>query len=145
MLGGSFLPGIEVGREAGIATNWCLFHGGTIHFPDVRFKPCDDAREHTVGTLTKDLSVPWTADFLSCDETFWPTGRPGKVYVNETVRRDWMLQPAVRGDPIAANNHPGDVIPHLNSDATASEYYKEYWKSLGFVRRTATDKFIVAE
>ena len=43
MLGGSFLPGIEVGREAGIATNWSLFHGATKYFPSVRFKPCDRA------------------------------------------------------------------------------------------------------
>ena len=77
MLGGSFLPGIEVGREAGIATNWCLFHGATKYFPSIRFKPANKDAEHEPGTLTKDLAVPWTEDFKACDEVFWPTSGPG--------------------------------------------------------------------
>ena len=156
MIGGSFLPGIEVGREAGIGTNWSLFHGGTPYFPDIRFKPCDDIKEHTLGTLTKDLAVPWSEDFSDCDEAFWPTARPGMVFqtASESSRTHWMLYPKVESDT-ASERRPGDVIPHLQrrivrdhragAPAVEDEYVKEYWKSLGFIRRTSDDDFIVAD
>ena len=46
MMGGSFMPGIEVGREAGIASNWSVFHGATRYFPSLRFKPANKDEEH---------------------------------------------------------------------------------------------------
>jgi hypothetical protein len=156
MLGGSFLPGIEVGREAGFSTNWSLFHGGTRYFPDIRFKPCDDVREHTVGSLTKDLAVPWSEDFAYCGEAFWPTSRPGMVFPTaaEADRKYWMLYPQVLADT-AADTREGDIIPHLGRKtvrdqrtgnvAVEDEYVHEYWKSLGFIRRTPNDDFIVGD
>jgi hypothetical protein len=145
MLGGSFIPGIEVGREAGIAPNWCLFHGGTEYFPDIRFKPSFDEAEHTLGTLTKDLAVPWAQDYEYCDEVFWPTARPGMVTKDGTTRTGWMIhRKKVSNDPDEA--YAGDEIPHLGGvAATEREHVEEYWKSLGFIRRTADDKFLVAE
>jgi hypothetical protein len=146
MLGGSFLPGIEVGREAGIAKNWTMFHGGSPWFPDVRFKPCDVEAEHPLGTLTKDLAVPWSEDFYHCDENFWPTACPGIMFHNDTVNDYWLLFPQTDADPA---NHieafAGNIIEHLGRPATGGEYLREYWKSLRFIRRRADDKFIVAE
>jgi hypothetical protein len=135
MLGGSFLPGIEVGREGGIATNWCLFHGGTPYFADVRFKPARSTGDHAVGTLTKDLAVPWSKDYASCDEQFWPTARMGRVSTNGTNRVDWVIS----NDELAV--HLG-VPTH---SFTEGQYAKEYWKALGFVRRTPSDEFIEQE
>jgi hypothetical protein len=133
MLGGSFLPGIEVGREAGVATNWCLFHGATMYFPSIRFKPCTKSAEHTLGTLTKDLAVPWSEDFKACDEAFWPTSRPGRTTTGGVTRHNWQIDIS-------------DVIPHLGATAAnAVEFVKEYWKALGFIRRDPTDKFIEQE
>ena len=55
ILGGSFMAGIEVGRETGFRRNWVLLEGATKYFPDVRFKPARSENPHSLGTLTKDL------------------------------------------------------------------------------------------
>jgi len=122
MIGGSFLPGIEVGREAAIPTNWSLFHGPTPDFPTIRFKPVDADGEHISGTLTKDLAIPWSEDFKDCDETFWPTSRPGRTTKDGTNRILWQIDIT-------------DSIPHLGRKAGDPEFLKEYWKALGFIRR----------
>lgn len=133
MLGGSFLPGIEVGREAGIPTNWCLYHGSTRFFPDVRFKLAQVEGEHTLGTLTKDLAVPWSKDYAACDEKFWPTARPGVTTKTGVARHLWLIRRS-------------DSHPHLGrTPANEIEYVKEYWKALGFIRRDASDRFVETE
>jgi hypothetical protein len=136
MLGGSFLPGIEVGREAGIPANWSLYHGGTTYFPDVRFSPTPNNRDpanpdvlldpppseppaHPPGQLTKDLAVPWFADFIACDETFWPTSRPSIVQQKDGPAYDWMPEEASKDD--------AGLIA--------------YWTKLGFIRREGGDVF----
>lgn len=136
MLGGSFLPGIEVGREAGIPSNWSLFHGGTSYFPDVRFLPTPNISDavnaaipldqpipeppaHSPGQLTKDLAVPWFADFIACGETFWPTSRPSIVQQENGPAYDWM--------PPEADTDDASLIA--------------YWTKLGFIRRGAGDVF----
>lgn len=135
MLGGSFLPGIEVGREGAIATNWCLFHGGTSYFADVRFKPARSTNNHTIGTLTKDLAVPWSKDYASCDEQFWPTARMGRVTTDGTNRVDWIM----------SNAQLAIFLGTLPATFTEGEYVKAYWKALGFVRRSSSDQFIEQE
>jgi hypothetical protein len=132
MLGGSFLPGIEVGREGGIATNWCLFHGANSIFPDVRFKPARKSASHAIGTLTKDLAVPWTGDFNVCNETWWPTARPGAVTLDGTYQTRWMMANA-------------SLTAHLRVLVQSKDYTKEYWKHLGFVRRDGSDNFFDRE
>jgi hypothetical protein len=128
MLGGSFLPGIEVGREGGIAKNWCLFHGAGFFFPDLRFKPADSTLAHEPGTLTKDLAIPWSFDFWDCDEMFWPTARPGMV---------------LKGPP------PGTQVEWLPSRAqlhlSGVQFWQDYWKHLGFIRRDGSDNFLEQE
>ena len=167
MLGGSFLPGIEVGREAGIATNWSLFHGATKYFPSIRFKPCDKEKEHSLGTLTKDLAVPWTEDFKACDEAFWPTSRPGRTTKDGVTRQNWQIThdkpiphlgaASVTGASLAAaadaarraadadrGNAALETAAKAAEAAAAPyklEFVKEYWKALGFIRRDATDTF----
>jgi hypothetical protein len=135
MLGGSFLPGIEVGREGAIATNWCLFHGGTSYFADVRFKPARSTGNHTIGTLTKDLAVPWSKDYASCDEQFWPTARMGRVTTDGTNRVDWIM----------SNGQLATFLHRPAATFTEGDYVKAYWKALGFVRRNSSDQFIEQE
>lgn len=133
MLGGSFLPGIEIGREAAIAKNWCLFHGATQYFPTIRFKPATSQAEHTLGTLTKDLAIPWSQDFKECDEAFWPTSRPGRTSTTGLNRQEWQIEDF-------------NIIPHLGRKATNSiEFVKEYWKALGFIRRDIAQKLVEVE
>jgi hypothetical protein len=135
MLGGSFLPGIEVGREAGISRNWSLFHGATKYFPSIRFMRADSPVDHTLGTLTKDLAVPWTDDFKRCDEAWWPTSRPGRTTTDPVslTRHNWQIRLA-------------NSIPHLGAAAADDiQFVKEYWKALGFIRRNADDEFIEEE
>jgi hypothetical protein len=167
MLGGSFLPGIEVGREAGIATNWCLFHGPTEYLPSIRFKPCRKEAEHTVGTLTKDLAVPWSEDFKDCDELFWPTSRPGRTTKDGVTRQNWQIthdipiphlgsagvagadlaaradaaEKAAKADPSNAALAAAAAAARAAAAPFEVEFVKEYWKALGFVRRDAADTF----
>jgi hypothetical protein len=137
MLGGSFLPGIEVGREAGVAQNWSLYHGGSPRFPDVRFDPCNGTTPHPPGMLTKDLAVPWQVDYAACNETYWPTSRPGKV-VRETAPgtfaegQDWMIGSL----SVEAGESP---------DENKRRYYRTYWTMLGFIRRETNDRFVERE
>jgi hypothetical protein len=137
MLGGSFLPGIEVGREAGIPLNWSLYHGGTTYFPDVRLQPTPDVDDpaiqavpaadpvpepaaHPAGKLTKDLAVPWFADYIACDESFWPTSRLSIVQKENGPAYNWIPHPE-------ANTDDASLIA--------------YWTKLGFVRRQDDDAF----
>src|SRR5262249_50736797 len=114
MLGGSFLPGIEGGREAGKPENWSLYRGGTRYFPDIRFYPQGATAPHGPGMLTKDLSVPWFADYIDCQENYWPTSRPQVVYQKNKPAYGWLV---------------GDI--HAATDAT----FRVYWMQLGFIRR----------
>jgi len=123
MLGGSFLPGIEAGREGGRRENWCILEGGTKSFPDIRFRPVDKNSKHNDGTLTKDLAIPWQEDFQACNETYWPTSRPGEV--------------RVPGVPPAPDTFEKWLFTSPLSASTAHEvdHLKNYWTRLGFVRR----------
>jgi hypothetical protein len=124
MLGGSFLPGIEVGREGGKATNWSFVHGGTIYFPDIRFHPQGKAPGHKAGTLTKDLAIPWFADYIGCEEDFWPTSRPQVVYQNNGLAYSWLSK---------------------SEHTTTEPAFRDYWKKLGFIRRQPNDEFFEEE
>jgi hypothetical protein len=123
MVGGSFLAGIEVGREAGKAGNWSLYRGGTQYFPDVRFHPQGRTALHPPGMLTKDLAVPWFVDFFDCDETFWPTSAPQIAFQEQGLSYTWLGT---------------DQVP----DETAM---RSYWKKVGFIRRQADGSFIEQE
>ncbi len=115
MLGGSFMPGIEVGREGGRPQNWSLVHGATKYFPDLRFHPSAGTTPHKPGMLTKDLAVPWFNDFIACDETYWPTSRPQIVYQEQGFAYQWL--------------HAGFHDP------------VDYWRKVGFIRRTGGSFF----
>ncbi|MFN8891793.1 MAG: LodA/GoxA family CTQ-dependent oxidase [Alphaproteobacteria bacterium] len=137
MLGGSFLPGIEVGREAGVPQNWALYYGGSTRFPDVRFHPCNGTTPHPPGMLTKDLAIPWQKDYAACTETYWPTSRPGKV-VRETAQgtftggQEWIIKDL-------------PSLPGESSNQNRLRYYRTYWTMLGFIRREANDRFVERE
>ena len=139
MLGGSFLPGIEVGREGGVPANWSLYEGGAPHFPDVRFQPnpninlpanraipldqaLPEPGPHLPGILTKDLAVPWFVDYIACDETFWPTSRPSIVQQQHGPAYQW-----------------------IDIDSSSDAALIDYWTRLGFIRRQANDVFYETE
>lgn len=125
-IGGSFLPGIEVGLEGGRAENWTLYHGGTDYFPDVRFEKSTGTaanQQHFPGILTKDLAIPWSRDYAACTEDFWPTARPG-----------WSKTTAA-GPPKAW------LVDQASGESDV-DYYTGYWKRLGFIRRNAADEFL---
>jgi hypothetical protein len=126
IIGGSFLPGIEVGREGGIQENWTLYHGGTIYFPDLRFHPRwnNGSEPHPPGMLTKDLSIPWFVDYIACPENYWPTSRPQVVYSKAGVAYSWLTKHT-----------------HANTESDLTFY----WTKLGFIRRQPNDTFAEEE
>ncbi|MEM7176695.1 MAG: LodA/GoxA family CTQ-dependent oxidase [Pseudomonadota bacterium] len=125
MLGGSFLPGIEVGLEGGRRENWTPYHGATPHFPDLRIQTSTRQDESFPGILTKDLSIPWQRDYVACHEEYWPTARPGRaVGVAGRNPHQWMIvRNTTAPDPERYN-----------------AYYDRYWTELGFIRRQDDQK-----
>jgi hypothetical protein len=115
MLGGSFMPGIEVGYDGGMPENWSVHHGPNPLYPDVRFWPHGKNTPHVAGRLTINLAVPWQGDFDACNETFWPTSRPEIVRSLSGSTYPWL-----------------ETARHQASDPD----FRAYWKRLGFIRRT---------
>ena len=76
MVGGSFSPGIEVCEVAGRPATW-----GT----PLRISPTV-----TPGDLTRELAVPWQADFVACGTGWWPAGRPVSVKAAGTQYYTWL-------------------------------------------------------
>ena len=74
-VGGSFNPGIEGGSVMGTPIYEAPFRIDRAQFP---------------GTLTASLSIPWQADFRVCNESWWPSARPGSVTKNGTNFYDWV-------------------------------------------------------
>lgn len=105
MLGGSNMPGLEVGFRAGEDKTW-----GPLAF----------RIDHTAaqpGHLTASLSVPWPKDYSACSNgdtplEWWPPGRPISVLDAGGNRKAWSRK---------WSGEPGNTV------ATA-------WKGLGFLR-----------
>jgi len=140
MSGGSFYPGIEVGRQAYWPLTWEGRIGCCDEHYDVRVKnEVEDGGKKAVpakpGYLTEFLACPWQADFYACDETYWPHSRPIEVLQTPPPPRskgewkNWMSDPG------------GDLLP-ITFDSTTLKnvpdgiVYK--WWKLGFVRYDAS-------
>ena len=74
-VGQGFFPGIEGGI---ILTNKDIYASlFTL-----------DHTQVTPGDITGLMALPWQADFLECENGWWPSQRPDQVLVNGT-RLDW--------------------------------------------------------
>ena len=69
-VGGSFNPGIEVGDTAAQHATYQ--------------QPFRISRTIRPGGLTRNLGVPWQADFNMCVEIWWPSARPDSVLDSNT-------------------------------------------------------------
>jgi hypothetical protein len=74
-VGGTFGPGIEVGRHFG---EYQTFEG-----------PLRIKRTLPPGYLTSTLSVPWQADYSACGTGWWPSGRPNSVSPDGSTFKEW--------------------------------------------------------
>lgn len=90
--GGAFFPGIEAG--------WFLRDGEFSYTEAFRLN-------HTgkgAGDVTKQMAVPWQADFLKCHTLWWPSQRPDNVFPEGGgARRPWTDQ--IVGNHIDMVNH----------------------------------------
>ncbi len=77
-IGGPFFPGIEI---TFIASDPDLYDGKAFRI-NPNLEP---------GDITQYMALPWQADFLECNETWWPIARPDDVIPeqNEKVREKW--------------------------------------------------------
>ena len=105
MVGGSFLPGIEVCEVAGRAATW----GAALRV----------APTVTPGDLTRELAVPWQADFVACGTGWWPAGRPVSVRAAGTQYYRWL---------------------NMNAQQLLSK-----WPDLGFLKRHASGEILEEE
>ncbi len=75
MVGGSFVPGIEVCSNAGADATW-----GEPFRVEPSVAP---------GHLTRELAVPWQRDYVVCGSGWWPGGRPNRVTADGTRFYPW--------------------------------------------------------
>ncbi len=112
MLGGSTMPGLEVGFRVGEPTTWMM----AFRINHATINP---------GDLTASLSVPWPKDYSACsdDDTpleWWPPGRP--IHINDSTGavkrwdRGWKAMP---GNAIATD---WKGLGFLKFDSASSEY-----------------------
>ena len=74
-IGGPFFPGIEAG--------YLLARADTYRAPfriQETFEP---------GALTANMALPWQADFLACNDEWWPAQRPNQV-VHNGASVEWV-------------------------------------------------------
>jgi len=121
MNGGSFLPGLEVGRHAGLWQSWIADYGADRGIVDIRI-----VATSLPGTFTHYLAVPWQADYLACNDNWWPASRPETTSsVTPPTFKDWMT-------------HPGGPI-------TTADQLVTHWSKLGFVRKTGSAEFVLGD
>jgi hypothetical protein len=86
-IGGPFYPGIEGGF---------LFARADTYRAPFRVRENLEA-----GALTANMALPWQADFLACDDEWWPAERPNQVRrqgaVAEWVPGNWGFLDMVDG------------------------------------------------
>ena len=121
-LGGSLYPGIE--------TSWLIRYAGLYEEPfRIRHdapSPYDYETGPTpvgAGYFTRQLAIPWQADFLSCSETTLPSG----PHAGET----WWWWPSHRPDWIPLKKGTSEEwVPNC---ATRDEFVLEKWHTAKFV------------
>ncbi len=125
--GGGFAPGIEVGwlvRDPNLFAEPFRLKIREKS-PYLKINYYSKARDYTLftpGFFTKQLAIPWQADFLSCDDNWWPAQRPNQVFTKESDIPDASrMKEWVRG------------IPSWMS-------MKDNWPRLGFILKKG-DKF----
>ena len=131
MSGGSFFPGIEVGRTAFWPQTWKGLSGCCPQHFDTRIarQVADDGTSTTPpapGYLTKDLACPWQADFYACDATFWPHSRPDIVQLGLNAPGGWKQW--ATGGGLNLGSHA-----ETSGGVTFVPLADHYWK-LGFVQ-----------
>ena len=77
--GGSFYPGIEVNRIVAIRPDIYLTDNNN-RADEIRLRPESQAEGRPAGFLTQDNALPWQADFLKCQTSWWPAQRPDQVF-----------------------------------------------------------------
>jgi hypothetical protein len=111
-VGQGFFPGIEAGI---IVTD-----------PSLYTQPFDFRLEHTklsAGDLTALMALPWQADFLKCNSSWWPAQRPDIAPQSDGHRPPW-LRPAMDHKRLAADVMKlGVVVP--GQDATGQDLFVE--------------------
>lgn len=72
-VGGPFFPGIEMTFIADETATWA--------------RPFRLRADLKAGDVTKDMAVPWHADFYECHTHWWPAQRPDDVLPEQEYRR----------------------------------------------------------
>lgn len=123
MTGGRFFPGIEAGRQ--------MFWDPRQYVANELFRI--DHSEVRPGDLTKDLAVPWQADFWDCggqgsdvcpqwvDAAWWPAQRPiASLDASTGNRLVWTRQLRSRED-MASSWHTLGFVTQVNGEFEDSE------------------------
>lgn len=148
--GGAFYPGIEVGwqiRDPALYVEpFRIRHGARSRYIGERA-----GRTVTAGHFSRQMALPWHADFLQCKQEeqtvthgswgWWPTQRPDDVYETFAVAQTPPRPPATgmvpwhRATTGTSNDWPADAGGPAGRPATMPSYAQllEHWEKLGFV------------
>jgi hypothetical protein len=158
-VGGSFFPGIETGwqirHKALFQAPFRIKHGAAGQY---RGDPAPVAAGH----FTRQMAVPWQADFLQCkseNETsgpfaglglwgWWPAQRPDQVFTSEADFRAVPRRPvgwhrATAGGPPA----PAPWPTGFDGDHSTPSYVEmlAHWRRFGFIVEATPGVFLETE
>lgn len=112
--GGAFFPGMEAG--------W-IMRDPRVYQEPFRFKPAlafeaeGNPNGLTPGSVTMRSALPWQADFLACNNNWWPAQRPNQVRISPTATTSagnisrWDLGLADEVDMVNRWSLLGTVVP----------------------------------
>ncbi len=129
-LGGGFYPGTDFGWTMKYTSNFIEPFRIGYKNVDGYGGGKDKTRLIFPGYFSRQMAVPWQADFTSCQKNpyhyygFWPSQRPDDVLVNDSMT-PWFRK----------------------NDGTEGSFkdMAEKWFELGFVRKDASGKYVETE
>jgi L-Lysine epsilon oxidase N-terminal/L-lysine epsilon oxidase C-terminal domain len=150
--GGAFYPGVDVGWL--IADPRLYVYPFRIqHDSPSRFVG-DGAAKVRAGYFTRQLALPWQADFRDCTSGggvwgWWPTQRPDGVYPDpasahaRTSMATWERAGSAPGTPSWPPD-PGLPNPRSPERPSFAQMAQNWWK-FGFLLETPTGEYVESE
>lgn len=156
-VGGAFFPGIEVGWQ---------IRDEKLFAEPFRIKPAarsnymgDPATQIKAGHFSRQMALPWQADFLECksehDQTsvfpgmdpwgWWPAQRPDGVFASEADYTSMPRKPPVQWHRSTANRATKPWVTGFRGVDTTIPSYQEMldnWRKFGFVLEVKPNVYV---
>lgn len=151
MSGGSFFPGLEVGRTAGFPAVWSGREGCCDQHYDARITNKIDDEGVVIGSaeagmMTWNLANPWQADFTNCVRDYWPYTSLSVVQSEAGAATGWKLWLSATDPNVVPAAGSPVIFSHLHAAGMAGNRTKggfiDAWWRVGFARFDPVSKEI---